>query len=142
MPALPVLDKVDKMMSRLREKGVDHVQLSWTLGGYPSTNLLYACKYFFENAKIPEISENMKKTTKIFSDAFCEFPSCITTAYAGPQNAGPSTLFYEKPTGYLSTMICFAYDTLERWRSNYPEEVFQEQFEKLCTSWKEGLDLI
>ena len=81
VPALPVLDKVDKMMSRHLEEGVDHIHLSWTLGGYPSMNLLYACKYFFENAKIPEISDNMKKATKIFSDAFCDFPSCITTAF-------------------------------------------------------------
>lgn len=142
VPALPVLDKVDQFMSRLRDEEVNHIQLSWTLGGYPSMNLLYACKYFFENAKIPEISDNMKKATKIFSDAFCEFPSCITTAYVGPQNAGPSTLFYEKSTGYLATMTCFAYDTLESWRAQYSEEAFQSQFEKLCIKWKEGLDLI
>lgn len=142
VPALPVLNKVDRMMSRLREEGVNHIQLSWTLGGYPSMNLLYACKYFFENAKIPGISENMKKATKIFSDAFCEFPSCISTAYVGPQNAGPSTLFYEKPTGYDATMTCFAYDALHHWRADYPEEVFQNQFEKLCSKWKEGLELI
>ncbi len=142
VPALPVLDKIDQMMSRLRQEGVDHIQLSWTLGGYPSMNLLYACKYFFENARIPEISDNMKKATKIFSDAFCEFPSCISTAYVGPQNAGPSTLFYEKPTGYDATMTCFAYDALHHWRASYPEDVFQNQFEKLCTKWKEGLELI
>ncbi len=142
VPALPVLDKVDQMMSRLVEEGVDHLQLSWTLGGYPSTNLLYACRHFFEHAKIPEISENMKRATKIFSDAFSEFPSYISTAYLGPQNAGPATLFYEEPTGYAATMTCYAYDDLRRWRSIYPEEVFQQQFEKLCETWKEGLKLI
>ncbi len=148
VPALPVLDKVDYMMSRLREEGVNHVQLSWTLGGYPSMNLLYACKYFFENSKIPEISENMKKATKLFSEAFSEFPSGLTEAYYGPQNSGPSTLFYEEPTGYMSTMTCYAYDDLEGWRGarnrihKYPEDVFINQFEKLCTKWKEGLVLI
>lgn len=142
VPALPVLDKVDQFMSRLVEEGVDHLQLSWTLGGYPSTNLLYACKYFFENAKIPAISENMQKATKIFSDAFSEFPSYIQVAYLGPQNAGPATLFYEKPTGYHATMTCFAYDDLRRWRSIYPEDVFEQQLEKLCAKWKEGLALI
>jgi len=142
VPALPVLDKVDQFMSRLAQEGVDHLQLSWTLGGYPSTNLLYACKYFFEKARIPQISENMKKATKIFSDAFCEFPSHINTAYFGPQNAGPTTLFYEKPTGYDASMTCYAYDDLERWRSIYPEDVYQNQLEKLCAKWKEGLKLI
>ena len=149
VPALPVLDKVDKMMSRLREEGVNHVQLSWTLGGYPSMNLLYACRYFFENAKIPEISENMKKATKLFSEAFCDFPSDIKVAYNGPQNAGPSTLFFEEPTGYPSTMTCFAYDDLAGWRGErnnakqyYPEDVFIDQLTKLCCKWKEGLELI
>ncbi len=142
VPALPVLDKVDQFMSKLVEEGVDHLQLSWTLGGYPSTNLLYACKYFFENAKIPAISENMQKATKIFSDAFSEFPSYIQVAYLGPQNAGPATLFYEKPTGYHATMTCFAYDDLQRWRSIYPEDVFVQQLEKLCAKWIEGLKLI
>lgn len=142
VPALPVLDKVDQFMSRLLEEGVDHLQLSWTLGGYPSMNLLYACKYFFENARTPELSENMKKATKLFSDAFCEFPSGITTAYVGPQNAGPATLFYEEPTGYNATMTCFAYDDLHSWRDEHSEEAFQNQFEKLCAKWKEGLKLI
>ena len=142
VPALPVLDKVDQVMTKLMDAKVDHLQLSWTLGGYPSMNLLYACKYFFENAKIPEISENMQKATKIFSDAFSEFPSHILTAYKGPQNAGPATLFYEKPTGYDATMTCFAYDDLKHWRGVYPEDVFQNQLEKLCTKWAEGLKLI
>ena len=142
VPALPVLEKVDQVMSRLADEGVDHLQLSWTLGGYPSTNLLYACRYFFENARIPEISKNMKNATKLFSDAFSNFPSHILTAYHGPQNAGPATLFYEKPTGYRATMTCFAYDDLESWRGIYPEDVFQQQLEKLCEEWKEGLALI
>ncbi len=149
VPALPVLDKVDQMMSRLRDEGVNHVQLSWTLGGYPSANLLYACRYFFENAKIPDIGENMKKAGKLFSEAFCEFPSDIKVAYSGPQNAGPSTLFYEAPTGYFATMTCFAYDDLTHWRGAvtnakvvYPEDVFIGQLEKLCTKWKAGLELI
>ena len=142
VPALPVLNKVDRMMSRLVEEEIDHVQLSWTLGGYPSTNLLYACKYFFEDARIPQISENMKQATQIFSDAFNDFPSHIVTAYKGPQNAGPATLFYEKPTGYDATMTCFAYDDLDGWRGIYPEAVFQSQLQKLCEKWEKGLKLI
>jgi len=142
VPALPVLDKVDTLMTRLRAADVNHVQLSWTLGGYPSMNLLYACKYFIEDAKIPDISENMKKATKLFSEAFSEFPSNGGVAYFGPQNAGPSTLFYEEPTGYRSTMTCFAFDDLEMWHSNYPADVFESQLAKLCDKWKKGLDLI
>ena len=84
----------------------------------------------------------MAKATRLFSEAFSEFPSHIRTAYFGPQNAGPATLFYEAPTGYKATMTCFAYDDLESWRSIYPEEVFESQLEKLCAKWREGLALI
>ncbi|MBP3633662.1 MAG: hypothetical protein J6J43_03710 [Oscillospiraceae bacterium] len=142
VPALPVFNKVDQVMSRLVEEGVDHLQLSWTLGGYPSMNLLYSCRYFFENAKLPQMSENMKKAGESFSRAFSHFPSHMLTAYFGPQNAGPATLFYEKPTGHEATMTCFAYDDLKSWRGIYPEDVFQNQLEALCAQWKEGLRLI
>ena len=142
VPALPVLSKVDEMMTKLVEAGVDHLQLSWTLGGYPSANLLYACKYFFEHAKIPELGENMKKATELFSEAFSNFPSHIYAAYMGPQNAGPATLSYEVPTGYDATMTCFAYDDVDGWRSIYPADVYEEQLKKLCDGWKEGLCLI
>ena len=149
VPALPVLGKVDELMTKLREASVDHVQLSWTLGGYPSMNLLYACKYFFENAKIPEISENMLKATSIFSDAFSEFPSNANVAYFGPQNAGASTLFYEEPTGYAASMTCYAYDDVLGWSGNrpgfknkYPTDIFERQLEKVCDKWKQGLELI
>ena len=142
VPALPVLSKVDEMMSKLVEAGVDHLQLSWTLGGYPSANLLYACKYFFEHTNIAPLDENTKKATELFSQAFNNFPSHIYAAYMGPQNAGPATLFYEAPTGYEATMTCFAYDDVEHWRSIYPKDVYEEQLRKLCEGWKKGLALI
>lgn len=81
--------------------------------------------------------------------AFSEFPAGINEAYLGPQNAGPSTMFFEEPTGYTATMTCYAYDDLLSWRGSkpgqkggYPEDIFENQFAKLCTKWKEGLDLI
>lgn len=142
VPALPVFDKVDRMMQKLVDVGVDHLQLSWTLGGYPSPNLLYACKYFFEHAKVPQMSDAMQKAGKIFSEAFSHFPSHIRTAYMGPQNAGPATLFYEAPTGYDATMTCFAYDDVKSWAGVYPTDVFEAQLQKLCDGWEQGLALI
>ena len=70
------------------------------------------------------LKKYMKKATKIFSDAFCEFPSSTNVAYFGPQNAGPATLFYEKPTRYNSSMTCYAYDDLVAWRSARPGWLF------------------
>ena len=39
-------------------------------------------------------------------------------------------------------MTCFAYDDLESWRSIYPEDIFENQFKKLCTMWEQGLALL
>ena len=77
-----------------------------------------------------------------FACAFREFPFHMNTLYYGPQNAGPSTLLFAEPTGYRATMTCFAYDDLRHWRSVYPEDVFEEQFCKLCEGWEKGLALL
>ena len=41
-----------------------------------------------------------------------------------------------------STMTGFPYDDLDRWRNVYPEDIYLNQFEKLCVEWKKGLDVI
>ncbi len=142
VPALPVFPSIEKHIKDLRDEGVKHLLLSWTLGGYPCTNIAHAAKYFYEKATMPEESEALKNAAAFFEKAFKEFPFSIGTLYRGPQNAGPSTLLFEQPTGYNSTMTCFAYDDLESWRSIYPIDIFEDQFAKLCAGWKEGLKLL
>ena len=39
-------------------------------------------------------------------------------------------------------MTCYAYDDLERWRSVYPVDIFEDQFRKLCAKWEEGLTIL
>jgi len=140
VPAIPVFPLVEEHMRRIRSEGVKHFQLSWTLGGYPSENLAHVSKFYYERVSVPEESEKMKRACEKFSRAFVEFPFSCPTLYSGPQNGGPSNLLFEKPTGYSSTMTCFAYDDLDAWRSIYPADVFEAQFEKLCALWKQGLD--
>jgi len=143
VPAVPVYPLIEKHMQNLRAEGVDHIMLSWTLGGYPSQNIRYAAKYFFENCLTPpEETEVQKKATALFSQAFQEFPFDIGVLYRGPQNGGVSNLLFTEPTGYASTMTCYAYDDLEHWRSIYPEDVFENQLAKLCEKWAEGLALL
>ncbi len=142
IPALPVYPLVEEHMARLQKEGVSHLLLSWTLGGYPSKNIMHAAKFFYSEAVIPHESEAVQKATILFAEAFKEFPFHISTVYNGPQNAGPSTLLFAEPTGYKSTMTCFAYDDLESWRSIYPEDVFESQFAKLCAKWEEGLSYL
>ncbi len=142
VPALPVYPLIEDHMKALRACGVRHLMLSWTLGGYPSRNIAHAAKYFTDAGVIEEESEAVRQAAERFAEAFREFPFHIGTLYSGPQNAGPSTLLYEKPTGYGATMTCFAYDDLESWRSVYPAEVFENQFARLCETWKQGLALL
>lgn len=144
VPAIPVYPLIEEHIKQIRREGVSNLMLSWTLGGYPSRNIMHAAKYFYEGYDKDALkeTENQKKAAEIFSEAFQEFPFHIDTLYYGPQNAGPSTLLFLEPTGYSSTMTCYAYDDLEKWRSIYPEDVFEKQMNALCEKWEQGLALL
>ena len=149
IPYMPVYNLICEHMNNLGDEGVENLMLSWTLGGYPSFNLKLAINYLknpteemYDSLLKDEYGEwasAVKSAATKFSDAFREFPFHVSTLYHGPQNAGPSTLLYEKPTGLTATMTCYAFDDLEKWRSVYPKEIFKDQFEKLCLKWQEGL---
>ena len=139
VPAIPVFPLVEEHIRRIREKGVKHFQLSWTLGGYPSANLMHVAKFYNEKVTIPEESEAEKRACALFSEAFKEFPFDIHVLYKGPHNGGPSNPLYAEPTGYKATMTCYAYDDLTAWRDKYPEDVFENQFAKMCALWEKGL---
>lgn len=152
VPFLPVFDLIREHMSGLKKEGVKHLMLSWTLGGYPSINLKVASECLEDDSeeKYDELLENefgeyakiIKKAAKKFSDAFREFPFHINNVYNGPQNPGPSNLLFEEPTGLNATMTGFALDELDRWRANYPREVYLNQLKLLSEKWKTGLNEI
>lgn len=149
VPYMPVYDLICEHMKNLHDEGVENLMLSWTLGGYPSFNLKLAINYLknpteetYDSLLKEEYGEwasVVKSAATKFSNAFREFPFYVGTLYHGPQNAGPSTLLYENPTGREATMTCYAFDDLEKWRSIYPVEIFKDQFEKLSIKWAEGL---
>ena len=141
-PALPVYPLIEEHVRRLKDAGVSNIMLSWTLGGYPSLSVAHAAKYFFEHCDFPALSQSVRRASQIFSDAFAEFPFNKDTLYFGPQNAGPSSLLFEEKTDYRATMTCYAYDDIERWRSIYPIEIFEDQLAKLCDKWQKGLELL
>ena len=142
VPAIPVPPTVEEHMQRLRHEGVRHLLLSWTLGGYPSRNIAVAAKYFFEKCEITDHDSVLLAAEKQFSRAFGEFPFHLRVLYFGPQNAGPSTLLFDEPTGYKSSMTCFAYDDVDSWRGIYPLDTYEAQLEKLCRAWEIGLHMI
>ncbi|NSW90794.1 MAG: hypothetical protein HPY74_09030 [Firmicutes bacterium] len=102
-----------------------------------NARLQFAIQKFGEKA-----APYIVKVWSTFSNAFREFPFNIGVVYTAPQNYGPMNLLFEKPTGYRATMIGYPYDDLERWRSIYPEDIFEEQFRKLSEKWKDGLEFI
>lgn len=142
VPALPVYPHIERHIQNLKEEGVSNLMLSWTLGGYPSRNIQYISKYFYEKYERKPEDELEKQAAELFSEAFQHFPFHVEVLYLGPQNAGPSTLLFEKPTGYKATMTCYAYDDLEGWTGIYTPEILEAQFERVCEKWMEGLELL
>lgn len=152
LPFLPVFDLIREHMKGLKTANVEHMMLSWTLGGYPSINLKVATDCLVDSSEekyevllmeeFGDYAENVKKASKIFSDAFREFPFHVKSLYRGPQNGGPSNPLYLEPSGFESTMTGYAYDDIDSWRSIYPKDVYINQFKKLRDGWKKGLEEI
>ncbi len=154
-PYIPVYRTLYKHLGALLGEKVDHLMLSWTLGGYPSPSIrMMAEAFFIENGneeidfdKAMEIvygdkAEKIKSATDKFCEAFSEFPFHIGVLYDGPQNGGASNILYHEPTGYTATMTCYAYDDLESWRTIYPADVFENQLSLVSKKWEEGMKLL
>ena len=152
LPFLPVFDLVREHMMNLRSVGVEHLMLSWTLGGYPSLNLKIATDCYRDpdpskyqlllQQEFGEYAHVVEQAAKVFSDAFREFPFHLDMLYFGPQNGGPTNLLFETPSGFSATMTCYAFDDMDTWRANYPREVLIDQLQKLSSLWAKGLELI
>ncbi|MBU4211513.1 MAG: hypothetical protein L6437_11500 [Kiritimatiellae bacterium] len=144
LPYLPVPDLVAEHLDRLAKAGVKGLMLSWTLGGYPAGNLqlLQQSADQLASASFGAAGDAIRSAWRTFSAAFREFPFSCGVAYVAPQNVGPKNLLYANPTGYTATMVGDPYDCLKGWCSIYPEDVFEQQFEKLSAGWKHGLDIL
>lgn len=151
VPYLPTYDLVAQHATNLAKQNVDGLQLSWSLGGYPSPNLeLFQRVSRGEDAQavLNDLATrtfgdagapHARKAWALFSQAFAEFPYNGAVLYNGPQQLGPANLLYAKPTGYRASMVGFPYDDLTSWRGPYPADVFIAQFRKLATIWNSGL---
>lgn len=151
VPFIPVFDNIAKHINNLKEQGISHLQVSWTLGGCPSPNLKLVSWLMEEKGTVKEflydwlgegIGSVVDEAQKKLSQAFSEYPFYIDTLYYGPQNFGPMAPFFLKDTGYLATMVGYPYDNIKRWSAIYPVEVYENQYKKLCDGWREGADLL
>ncbi len=154
-PYIPVYRKIFEQMRSLIHMNVDHLMLSWTLGGYPSPTIKMLSELFFienGNAELDfdkaikmvygKKAEEVKKATDIFGDAFSEFPNNISVIHKGPQNGGPSVPLFHKPTGYKSTMTCYTFDDIENWRGIYPVDILKNQYKLVSDGFEKGMALI
>lgn len=154
-PYIPVYRTLYKHLEVLAGESVDHIMLSWTLGGYPSPSIRMVSETFFiENNNdvinfdkamhlvYGENAEKLKCATDKFCEAFSEFPFNFWLLYKGPQNGGISNILYHKPTSYNATMTCFSYDDVEGWRSDYPADILENQYRIVSEKWEDGMKLI
>ena len=112
VPYIPVFDLVAEHAVNLKNEGIRHMMLSWTLGGAPSPSLslvsgIFDGKYSLDNCvdeMIDDVfsaksAETVKKAQKIMSDAFRDFPFSCAVVYNSPLTSGPRSVFYTEKTG-------------------------------------------
>ena len=155
-PFLPVYENVTEHMKNLIDAGIEHIMLSWTLGGYVSDNIKIASAYFFEdteNSDNPydvvlensygEYAHKVKSAAKHFCKGFSEYPFDWKHIYDGPSNSGAANIIYPQPTGINATMTCYPYDDLKAWCAGvYTPEILEMQYAKLCAEWEKGLGVL
>lgn len=154
-PYLPVYENVINHIQNLVDVGVEHIMLSWTLGGYMSENIKVASAYFFDdgedkagkydavlNRTYGEYAEKVRKAVSHFCRGFAEYPFAMSHIYKGPSNSGAANILYPKPSGMTSTMTCYPYDDLAEWSRVYPSDILENQYDKLCKEWEKGLEII
>jgi len=155
VPYIPALERVAQHGFNLSQAGVNGLMLSWSVGGYPSANLDLFRRFTSKNLagehgttdKQQVIDTVMRETAAAHfgdeyadtivrdawrkaSESFGEYPYHGSSLYNGPQQVGPSNLFFLVPTGYNATMVGFPYDDVTSWRSVYPAEVYAAQMVK------------
>ncbi len=154
-PFLPVYENVVEHIKNLSELGIEHLMLSWTHGGWCSDNIKIASAYFFEdseNASDPysdvlsvnygDYADTVREAVSHFTKAFKEYPFSVANMYAGPSNAGAANCLFAEPSGMASTMTCYTFDDVDKWRGNFPLEIFEEQYRKVRSGWERGLEVI
>lgn len=148
---MPVFDKIAQHIRQLKEQGVEHVHAGWTLGGCPGPNLGLAAWLMDDKGTVhdflkdwlgEELGDIVDQAQQQLSRAFSEYPFHINSLYYGPQNFGPMAPFFLYDTGYRATMIGFPYDDMSRWIADYPAEVYEEQYCRLCDGWTAGMQIL
>lgn len=154
-PFLPVYNNVLEHINNLREENIEHIMLSWTLGGYNSDNIKIASSCFFEDENetedvydtllqntYGEYADKVKTAVNYMCEGFSEYPFHVGHIYSGPSNAGAANILYDEPSNMTATMTCYPYDDLERWCSIYTPEILEKHYAMVCEKWEKGLEIL
>jgi hypothetical protein len=153
VPYIPVVARVADHLARLRDAGIQGMQLGWTLGGYPSPNLEVAAilgqgEAITPQAAMARVAERrygaaqapaVVRAWQAMSDVFAEFPYHVGTVYNAPLQVGPANLLYPTPTGYAATMVGIPYDDMAAWRNLYPPAIFAQQLVKVADGFEAAI---
>lgn len=156
VPFNPAMDLVAQHCWNLASSGVNGLMLSWSLGGYPSMNLLMS--KMFDRDPLPSVDEALDEMARNYygekgkafarkgwtrlSNAFKEFPYNGSVLYFAPTQIGPANLLRLKPSGYTATMVGIPYDDLKTWCGPYPADVFINQLQKVADGYTEGASML
>jgi hypothetical protein len=147
VPYIPVVENVALHAAGLKEAGVKHIMLGWTLGGHPSPNIEAVSEIAsggtLETLAHRRHGEKNASAAVAFwrqcSAAFREFPFNGACVYNAPLQVGPANPLWPAPTGYKATMVGIPYDDLDGWRAIYPAEIFAAQLEKVASGFESAL---
>lgn len=143
VPYIPAVALIAEHAKNLRAESLDGLMLGWTLGGYPSPNLETVAEVL-AGGELSQVARRrygdrlapaVVKAWEECSEAFRQFPFEMDVVYSAPLQSGPSNLLWEKPTSYGRSIVGFAYDDLDTWRSIYPVKVFIDQLEKVASGF-------
>lgn len=155
VPYIPVYDLVAEHAINLKNEGIRHIMLSWTLGGAPSPTLslvsgIFDGKYnpetcvddMIDDIFPVESAEIVKKTQKMMSDAFRDFPFSCGVVYQAPLTSGPRQIFHAEKTDRRAAMVGISFDSVNTWCCEYPQDVFENQMRKVVEPWREAVKLL
>lgn len=154
VPYIPTMDLVAEHCHNLATSGVTAVQLSWSLGGYPSMNL--KIPLIFDREPLPTVDEALDELAlelygkegkalarqgwTAMSKGFTEFP--YSNVYSPPYPTGPANFLYWEPTKYPATMVGIPYDAIRQWAGVYPLDIYASQLEKTSQGFEKGSALL
>ncbi len=151
VPFIPAFDLVAEHAENLKKENIKHIMMSWTLGGSASPNISLVndimqkgstVEDFIRDFYSAEEWETVNRAQRELSKGFREFPFSCQVAYNAPQNGGVRSPFFPEKTGWYSTMVGYPYDDIDRWRHNYPADVFENQFRLVCEGNKRAIDIM